>query len=728
MDIIYGVVLLTLGVAAISIEGNVNSLSSCGNYGLIYVVSLLVLCVFWCVIAAFLTLCSKVGSPMQTELRSQVPILLSTRALLAVIFVANNIMGLAWWGSEDDGKSCKDFGHLSVSLLELTILVQTLCTAYIVYFYGIICCCCRRKILPKAFGGSSAERNTGEVRLSITDDYDHYMADVCGKKCRGFCNMFVDSGGAMSAYDVVGRLLALFYEGDATALTGDDIAMGLWLVQREQRVREKALISTMISDDGTAEPSVGAFKDAWGSGQTPLLLANQSTVAEVPLAPGLSAIARKVSKLEKSAKTTMHYQTSSTKFKHALFSNSNADDVKMFLDLYYYYKYALGIYGDLLYIYSNLKSCRVCNILCCSNALHCCAPGSKFQTPRSCCSRACTNCVYRYGAQYAAMLKTINVPNENDILYVTFKNTLVHSPFFVLLDHEKKTIVYSIRGTLSLDDCVKDVVAEEMILDEVGKEWGFDGVGEYCHQGMFDTTMTMINTLKKRKLLPCIDNNAIPEVAKHYDVVFTGHSLGAGVATLASLLLKNLIPNLRGIVYSPVPNLSPGLIARTRAYITGITSGIDLVARLNPVNVFKLRDRVIKAVKHTQLEKYKVLNAVACGCCANKPEILVHEPTYGALSGHGKGEDDVVYPLRPMYIGCRVLHAVVITESVNCCTYACSCLNALCFDPQRQYALHWVEDNTKEFQEIIIGARMAADHFPDVLRTTIDRIKNQFAL
>jgi len=102
------------------------------------------------------------------------------------------------------------------------------------------------------------------------------------------------------------------------------------------------------------------------------------------------------------------------------------------------------------------------------------------------------------------MLKTINVPDEKDILYVTFKNTLVHSPFFVLLDHEKKTIVYSIRGTISLDDCVKDVVAEEMVLDDVGKEWGFDGVGEYCHKGMFDTTMTMINTLKKRKLLPCL--------------------------------------------------------------------------------------------------------------------------------------------------------------------------------------------------------------------------------
>ena len=70
------------------------------------------------------------------------------------------------------------------------------------------------------------------------------------------------------------------------------------------------------------------------------------------------------------------------------------------------------------------------------------------------------------------MMKTIQIPDEKDILYVSFKNTLIHSPFLVVLDHAKRTVVYAIRGTISLDDCVKDVVAEEMPLDDVGKEWG----------------------------------------------------------------------------------------------------------------------------------------------------------------------------------------------------------------------------------------------------------------
>ena len=42
----------------------------------------------------------------------------------------------------------------------------------------------------------------------------------------------------------------------------------------------------------------------------------------------------------------------------------------------------------------------------------------------------------------------------------------------------------SIRGTLSLEDCVVDVLVEPESLDELGIQYGFDGSDQYCHSGV----------------------------------------------------------------------------------------------------------------------------------------------------------------------------------------------------------------------------------------------------
>jgi hypothetical protein len=53
------------------------------------------------------------------------------------------------------------------------------------------------------------------------------------------------------------------------------------------------------------------------------------------------------------------------------------------------------------------------------------------------------------------------------------------NPYMIVLDRAWKTVVVAIRGTLSLEDMITDVTISPQCLENLGYEFGFDGVGEY---------------------------------------------------------------------------------------------------------------------------------------------------------------------------------------------------------------------------------------------------------
>ena len=176
----------------------------------------------------------------------------------------------------------------------------------------------------------------------------------------------------------------------------------------------------------------------------------------------LSSSKEEIRDLEKQANTKLTFQSQE---RLCFQSNDHEwDDVQVLKDMQYYYKYAMGIYGDLLFMYANLSECGPCNIYCCSNACNCFAAGNRFVTPKTFIDWTCPNCVRRFGAQFAGM-KTLQIDSDDSILYISFKNSIIHSPFGTSRSYEK-SVVITIRGTLSLDDCVKDVT-EDMPMDSV---------------------------------------------------------------------------------------------------------------------------------------------------------------------------------------------------------------------------------------------------------------------
>lgn len=86
------------------------------------------------------------------------------------------------------------------------------------------------------------------------------------------------------------------------------------------------------------------------------------------------------------------------------------------------------------------------------------------------------------GTHEAALLKVAGLHRGCEVVDAHFASGVVETPYCVLVDHAWRCVVVSIRGTMSLDDCLCDLQAEPACMEESGRRWGFDGSGMFAHQ------------------------------------------------------------------------------------------------------------------------------------------------------------------------------------------------------------------------------------------------------
>lgn len=72
-----------------------------------------------------------------------------------------------------------------------------------------------------------------------------------------------------------------------------------------------------------------------------------------------------------------------------------------------------------------------------------------------------------------ASLESFAQIEPEQLVYASFTQGIGKIPFCVLVDHEWKSVVISIRGTLSLEDAVTDISLRPEPLEEVGSRCGF---------------------------------------------------------------------------------------------------------------------------------------------------------------------------------------------------------------------------------------------------------------
>eukprot|EP00930_Biecheleria_cincta_P070927 TRINITY_DN58496_c0_g1_i1.p1 TRINITY_DN58496_c0_g1~~TRINITY_DN58496_c0_g1_i1.p1 ORF type:complete len:504 (+),score=85.80 TRINITY_DN58496_c0_g1_i1:44-1513(+) len=166
-----------------------------------------------------------------------------------------------------------------------------------------------------------------------------------------------------------------------------------------------------------------------------------------------------------------------------------------------------------------------------------------------------------------------------EVIFANLPEQVVTTPgHFVALDRNKKAVVLGIRGTTTLADAVTDAAGESVEISEVP---GLQG-----HKAMLASARNVIDSTR---------GTLEDELSKNsgFELLVTGHSLGAGTAILCSILLtadpSKKFQRLRCFAFAPPPVVSPLTASAVQnVEIHSFVNRTDVVPRASLANVFHL--------------------------------------------------------------------------------------------------------------------------------------------
>ncbi|KAI1896596.1 hypothetical protein AGOR_G00096400 [Albula goreensis] len=371
-------------------------------------------------------------------------------------------------------------------------------------------------------------------------------------------------------------------------------------------------------------------------------------------------------------------------------------------------QFAVAAYGWPMYVYSNPLT-GVCKLSgdCCRSR------GAEYDIVGG----------DHLGCHFTSILHSTGL-QYRDFIHISFHNQIYEIPFFVALDHKKEAVLVAVRGTLSLRDVLTDLSADCENLP-------IEGVTGTCyaHKGIAQAASYIYKKLINDGIL-----NQAFTIAPEYRLVITGHSLGAGTASVLAILLRSAFPTLQCYAFSPPGGLlSKALADYSREFVVSVVLGKDLVPRLSIPNMEDLKRRILKMVSNCNKPKYQIL---LHGCwyemfggqpddfpteLENRREeelsqpllgeqsLLLHRsPSYQSLDS----EDSPSHVTHlPLYLPGRILH---ITEEGG--------PRRSCFS-QVRYRAEWSSETS--FCSILISPRMITDHMPDVVLRALQSLTQE---
>ena len=285
----------------------------------------------------------------------------------------------------------------------------------------------------------------------------------------------------------------------------------------------------------------------------------------------------------------------------------------------HYYKFAAAAYG---YMWWMLQS----------PVTHCCKLSWSLQ-----CSACCgdTEELFVEGdgmfrPNYAAIKAMLNI-DDRDIIVFDNRNMIEEVPFLMVADRSTKSLIISIRGTLSLHDMLTDLRGEPGVILDSQPEWlghqGMVNAAKYVYMRLHgqvtereqrsggQSDRNSRGSLRQRDILQCC--LADPDY-EGFDIVVTGHSLGAGTATILAFLLRDRYPDVRVTCYAYSPPgglLSLAAAKESEKFSVSVIVGDDVIPRLSLTSIGTLSRDIKQIITACSLAKYQVLGYGFMACC-----------------------------------------------------------------------------------------------------------------
>ena len=318
---------------------------------------------------------------------------------------------------------------------------------------------------------------------------------------------------------------------------------------------------------------------------------------------------------------------------------------------------------------------------------------------------------------------------KSDLIFAAFENSVHAKPYAVFMDHDARKVVITIRGTLALEDWITDGISDSVELI-VAHQWGFDGRNRFGHEGFVTAALRIRQELETNSTLQHIFAGCTPESSKRestsldasliadafdvfsprYPLVVVGHSLGAGVAVLLTLFLRNAFPDVRCFGYGmPGAVVDEATARECSSFVTAVILGADMVPRMSFRSLSDMREEVLDAIARARVSKSAILKALLFEDDANVDDFLYRpgeEPSskfksmIASFSAHVGHRARLMHPLS---LPGRIIHFAKTEKSRRrCWPFFCQKIE------YRPFETTW-----EAFSELNISPTMLTDHFID---------------
>ncbi|KFV71972.1 Sn1-specific diacylglycerol lipase alpha, partial [Struthio camelus australis] len=404
----------------------------------------------------------------------------------------------------------------------------------------------------------------------------------------------------------------------------------------------------------------------------------------------------------------------------------NAQEMQRYKEVCYYMLFALAAYGWPMYLMRK-PTCGLCRL---ARSCSCCClcPSRPRYAPSVTIEE--DNCC---GCNAIAIRRHFLDENMTsvDIVYTSCHDAVYETPFYVAVDHDKKKVVISIRGTLSPKDALTDLTGDAERLPVEGHHGTWLG-----HKGMVLSAEYIKKKLEQEMVLSQAFGRDLGRGTKHYGLIVVGHSLGAGTAAILSFLLRPQYPSLKCFAYSPPGGLlSEDAMEYSKEFVTAVVLGKDLVPRQveKPLNSLTsiccsilriglsqlegFRRQLLDVLQRSNKPKWRII--VGATKCIPKSELPEEREensvTSNRLWTHPSDLTIALSASTPLYPPGRIIHVVHNHPAEQCCC---------CEQEDPTYFAIWGDN--KAFNEVIISPAMLHEHLPYVVMEGLNKVLENY--